>query len=207
MADRAITALNEATSMNSNDLFVISQGGQAKKVTWDTFYTYLSQTQWAHGGISDIAYTAPSSGSLNGTMTITLGDNTTETFTVTNGRGISSISKTGTSGLTDTYTISYNNNTTSTFQVKNGRSITGITWTESGTSGDRQTHTGTIAYNDGTTSAVVIKDGFKGDTGDAWYVHIKYSHVSPSSDAQIGDTPHIWPTKTRIRAAAKMTTK
>ena len=36
------------------------------------------------------------------------------------GNGISSIEKTGTSGLVDTYTITYTNGTTSTFQVTNG---------------------------------------------------------------------------------------
>lgn len=36
------------------------------------------------------------------------------------GKGISSIAKTGTSGLVDTYTITYTDNTTSIFTVKNG---------------------------------------------------------------------------------------
>lgn len=36
------------------------------------------------------------------------------------GRGITSITKTGTSGLIDTYTITYTDNTTSTFEVTNG---------------------------------------------------------------------------------------
>jgi len=40
------------------------------------------------------------------------------------GRGITSISKTGTSGLVDTYTINYSNNTTSTFTVTNGQNGT-----------------------------------------------------------------------------------
>lgn len=43
-----------------------------------------------------------------------------------NGRGIVSISKTGTSGLVDTYTITYTDNTTSTFTVTNGADGTEI---------------------------------------------------------------------------------
>ena len=39
---------------------------------------------------------------------------------MTNGKGISGISKTGTSGLADTYTIRFNDGTTSTFTVTNG---------------------------------------------------------------------------------------
>ena len=38
------------------------------------------------------------------------------------GKGISSITKTGTSGLVDTYTITYTDNTTTTFTVTNGES-------------------------------------------------------------------------------------
>ena len=39
------------------------------------------------------------------------------------GRGIASISKTGTTGSVDTYTITYTDNTTSTFTVNNADSI------------------------------------------------------------------------------------
>ena len=42
----------------------------------------------------------------------------------TNGVGISSITKTGTSGKTDTYTITYTNGTTSTYTVTNGDDAT-----------------------------------------------------------------------------------
>ena len=48
MADRAITALVAATSMTDADLFAISQGGQAKKVTWEVFYTYLAEALDGH---------------------------------------------------------------------------------------------------------------------------------------------------------------
>lgn len=212
MADRAITALTAATSMSSDDLFAISQGGQAKKVSWATFYQYLQQTTWAHGGISNISYTAPSSGSLNGTITITMGDNTTSSFTITNGRGITSIAKTSTSGLVDTYTISYNNATTSTFTVTNGKSITSITdkWAVSSSNSTvpstwyntMQTMTTTnkylwhyqiIAYNNSTTSETTkTVVGVYGDTGQAWYVWIKYSANQPTQDSDMGNVPDNW---------------
>ena len=110
-----------------------------------------------HGGISDISYTAPSSGSLNGTITFDLADGNSESFTVTNGRGISSISKTGTSGLIDTYTISYNNNTTSTFTVTNGRGISSITKTPAVP--PSLTDTYTFNYNDGSNSSFTVDNG------------------------------------------------
>ena len=61
------------------------------------------------------------------TYTITYNDNTTSTFTVTNGRigadgiGIRSIIKTSTEGRVDTYTITLTNDQTYTFTVTNGK--------------------------------------------------------------------------------------
>lgn len=52
------------------------------------------------------------------------------------GKGISSITKTGTSGLVDTYTITYSDNTTSTFTVTNG---------SNGTNGDNHVWYGTCS--------------------------------------------------------------
>jgi len=60
------------------------------------------------------------------TYTITYSDNTTSTFTVTNGAAgvagssIATIEKTSTSGLVDTYTITLTNGDTTTFEVTNG---------------------------------------------------------------------------------------
>lgn len=58
---------------------------------------------------------------INGsTITLTFADGTTETASAVNLKGISSIAKTGTSGLVDTYTITYSDGTTGTFTVTNG---------------------------------------------------------------------------------------
>lgn len=86
-------------------------------------------------------------------MVITLADNSTTTVSIQNGKGISSIAKTGTSGLVDTYTITYNDATTQTFTVTNGA---------------------------------------KGDTGDAWYVWIRYAGSQPTQDSDMGTTPDNW---------------
>lgn len=75
-------------------------------------------------GVVSIAKTSTSG--LNDTYTITYSDNTTSTFTVTNGedgedgRSITSITLSSRTGLVDTYTISYSDSTTSTFTVRNG---------------------------------------------------------------------------------------
>lgn len=93
---------------------------------------YLNSSIFVAGedgrGIESITKTATSG--LVDTYTITYSDNTTSTFTVTNGAqgaqgadgvGITSIDKTSTSGLVDTYTITMSNGTTTTFDVTNGR--------------------------------------------------------------------------------------
>ncbi len=53
------------------------------------------------------------------TITLTFADGSEETR-IAGVKGISSIAKTGTSGLVDTYTITYTDGTTSTFTVTNG---------------------------------------------------------------------------------------
>jgi len=82
--------------------------------------------------------------------------------------GITSITKTGTSGNVDTYTITYSDATTTTFTVTNGIDgvdgvgITSITKTS--TEGIVDTYT--ITYTDSTTTTFTVTNGEKGDTGD-----------------------------------------
>ena len=54
------------------------------------------------------------------TITLTFADGSQETATMSGLKGISSIAKTGSSGLIDTYTVTYIDGTTSTFTVTNG---------------------------------------------------------------------------------------
>lgn len=70
--------------------------------------------------------------------------------------------------------------------------IQSITWQNSGVSGNGQLHNATIHYADGTTSTFSVRDGYKGDTGDAWHVYIKYSANRPTQDSDLGDEPDDW---------------
>lgn len=47
----------------------------------------------------------------------------------------------------------------------------------------------TITYADESTSTFTVTNGEKGDTGAQTYVHIKYSAVQPTRDADIGNIP------------------
>ena len=113
MADKQISDLTAATAVQAADLFVLEQGGTAKKLTGQILENWLVTYADGHGGIQTIA-------------------------------------KTGTAGLVDTYTITYADTTTSTFTVTNGA---------------------------------------KGDTGDDWYIHIKYASDLPTSDADMSVYP------------------
>lgn len=175
MADKSISELTAATAVGSTDLFVLEQTGTAKKLTGQILENWLVSFADGHGGIQTVA-------------------------------------KTGTSGLVDTYTITYADTTTSTFTVTNGKAISSITqyWAVS-TSGStvpsswsttRQTMTATnkylwsymsFTYNDGTSSdSTKSVVGVYGDTGQAWYVWIKYSAVNPTSDFDMSDIPDAW---------------
>ena len=91
MADKSINQLPEATQVDNADLFVLEQTGVAKKLTGQTLIGDLATALSGHGGISNITYTPPVAPSLNGTLTITLADNTSYSLTITNGNGIASV--------------------------------------------------------------------------------------------------------------------
>lgn len=247
MADKAISELTAATQVGSTDLFVLEQGNVAKKLTGQILENWLIALADGHGGIISIEKTGTSG--IVDTYTITFSDNTTVTFTVTNGKGVSSvtktsavapslvdtytmtftdnttyqwtvsngkgitnIAKTSTSGLVDTYTITFNDATTKTFTVTNGKGITSITDKWAVSSSNTQTpstwynaapemtptnkylwHYSVIAYNNNTTAdttkAVV---GVYGDTGQNWYVWIKYAAHQPTQNSDMTDNPSNW---------------
>lgn len=162
--------------MTSADLFAISQGGQAKKVTWETFITYLTAALDGHGGINNVAYTAPASGSLTGTLTITYADHTTASFAITNGRSITTVA--------DKWAVSTSKTTAPTTWYNDPQTMTATNKYE--------WHYSIITFNDNTTLATdkaVV--GVYGDTAP-WYVWFKFSAVLPTQDSDLSDTPNNW---------------
>jgi len=124
MADKTVGELPRASSVGLTDLFVLEQSGAAMSLEGQTLRNDLATMLDGHGGINSISYTAPTSPSLDGTLTITTADGTEFDFDVTNGRGITSVTwnSTGTpgDGMTHTGTISYNDGTTSSFAFQDG---------------------------------------------------------------------------------------
>ena len=179
MADRRISDLNPAPSTidDSNTLFVVEQARTAYRVDGHAFITALTTILDGHGGIADIEYTEPPSGSLDGTLTITLADQSTTELTITNGNGISSI--------------------TQYFAVNNSSSSVPSSWNTT-----RQTMTSSNRYLwsyfhfvfNNNTSVDTPKSvvGVYGDTGNSWYIWIRYAGQQPTSDSDIGTTPDNW---------------
>ena len=86
MADKAIGQLNAATAVQSVDLFVLEQNGEAKKLTGQILENWLVSFADGHGGIQTIEKTSSSgTNPVVDTYTITLSDETEYTFDVTNG--------------------------------------------------------------------------------------------------------------------------
>lgn len=140
---------------------MLEQSGQAKSLTGQVLVRDLATALDGHGGISSIT--------LNDdyTLTFTMADETTVTTTSirgatgakgdkgTDGRAITGVTKTGTSGLVDTYKIQFSDNTSTTFTVTNGSSIKSIAKT--GTSGLVDTYT--VTLTDNTTSTFTVTNG------------------------------------------------
>ena len=130
MADKRIQDLTPASTVQTNDLFVLEQSGAAKSLTGQILVNDLAAYLDGHGGIANIVYAPPVAPSLNGTMTIIMADETEYTLTVTNGNGITGITwqESGTpgDGRTHTGTIRYTNGSTSQVVIQDGlRGYTG----------------------------------------------------------------------------------
>lgn len=83
MADKAISELVAAEQIKAADMFVLEQDGSAKSLTGQILLNWLTKAADGHGGVQSITKT--DSSSLVDTYTITLADQTKQTFTVTNG--------------------------------------------------------------------------------------------------------------------------
>lgn len=139
----------------------MEQAGQAKSLTGQVLINDLATALDGHGGIKSIT--------LNDdyTLTFIMSDDTeVQTTSVrgatgakgdkgTDGRAITSVEKISTSGLVDTYKISFSDKTSINFTVTNGSSIKSIAKTA--TSGLTDTYT--VTLTDETTSTFNVNNG------------------------------------------------
>lgn len=167
MADKAVGDLPQASVINANDLFLLEQGGEAKNIPGSLLTAFIDRnivavtvnivpsTQAGGGsyntqtgalileipegnGIAGLTKIG-SSGAVD-TYKLLYEDDTYNTFNVTNGSSIQSISKTGSATVSghvvDTYTVTLTNGNTSTFTVTNGADGQGQVNTVAGISPD-----------------------------------------------------------------------
>ena len=86
MADKAIGSLVQTTTLGLNDLLVLEQNNTAKSISGQNLINLLAAALDGHGGISSIAKTGSSGTNPKiDTYTITFADESTASFTVTNG--------------------------------------------------------------------------------------------------------------------------
>lgn len=184
----------------------MEQGAVAKKLTGQILENWLLTLADGHGGIQTITKTSTSG--LVDTYTISFADETTSTFTVTNGRSISDIT-TSKSGKVTTITIHYNDGTTSAVTVRDGEDISGITeyWAVS-TSGSLQPQTGwqttppsltatykylwhytRYTYSDNTTTSTTpAVQGVYGDKGDKGDTGTSITQITKTGTSGLVDT-------------------
>lgn len=147
MADRTVRELPVATSIGSTDVFLVDQGGQAMQVPGSLLTQYIDRNI-VGVEIHAIAADQDAYGVFNqATGQLQL--------YIPRGSGITSVTKTSTSGVTDTYTILFENGDTTTFTVTNGSSIQSITKT--GTNGLVDTYT--ITLTSGATTTFTVTNG------------------------------------------------
>lgn len=112
-------------------------------------------------GVSIVSITKGTSSGNTDTYIVSFSNNTSTTFTVTNGSNIQGIAKTSSSGLVDVYTVTLTDGTTTTFSVTNAKSISSITLL-SGTHAAGTSDTYRITYNDGDTFDFQVYNGANG---------------------------------------------
>lgn len=174
MADKQISQLPEASGVTITDLFVLEQSGAAKKLLGSTLQAWLLSMADGHGGIADITYTSPVAPSREGTLTITLADGTTESYTITNGADGTNGTD-GTNGATFTPSVDASGN---------------ISWTNDGDLPNPQTvNIKGPSGDDGVSSYAYVKwsseepdsDSDMGDLPDAWMgIYVGTSSTAPT---------------------------
>lgn len=117
MADKTLGMLVPATDIFPTDLFLVEQSGVAKNVPGQVMINFLTRVADGHGGVSD--FKLLSSSGREKTYQFIMADQTTYSFTVTDGNGIANFQHT-VSGLVHTCKLILDDGTEYTFRINDG---------------------------------------------------------------------------------------
>lgn len=117
MADKTLGMLVPATDIFPTDLFLVEQAGVAKNVPGQVMINFLTRVADGHGGVSD--FKLLSSSGREKTYQFIMADQTTYSFTVTDGNGIADFQHT-VSGLVHTCKFIMDDGTEYSFSVSDG---------------------------------------------------------------------------------------
>ena len=117
MADKTLGMLVPATDIFPTDLFLVEQSGVAKNVSGQVMINFLTRVADGHGGVAD--FKLLSSSGREKTYQFTMADQTTYSFTVTDGNGIADFQHT-VSGLVHTCKLILDDGTEYTFRINDG---------------------------------------------------------------------------------------
>ena len=120
-------AISSGTAINAGDPVASPELDKALYINTNTNELLRANTtNWVlvgrikGNGITSITGPDPGTSPLDDVYTINYLEGSPTTFTVHNGKGITSVGISSQSGLIDTYTILYNDGTSDTFSIKNG---------------------------------------------------------------------------------------
>lgn len=243
MADSTIGSLPSASEITAEDLLVMEQNGEAKKVSGEVLTAFINRDILSVT-VTDLPATSSPTVAFNpetGAMTlgvprgstiesigkvstsglvdtyrITLQQLPSEsaptmfTFTVTNGKGITSITAISAQhnpGTFDTYAINFNDNTSTTFQVYNGTngtngvSITAINKSY-GTGAGGTTDVYDVRLSDGTSAGTfTVYNGADGQGSPGSATPLMDGSASAGVALAYSREDHVHPTDTTRQAA------
>ena len=153
MADAPISGLPETTIVGDNDLILLEQSGDPKKVKGSNWKQYFNANVIGVATNTIQPNVAPSATYNQSTHIITLN--------LPSADYISSVAKTSTSGLVDTYTITTKLGYTATFTVTNAKSISSVTL-QSGDHSAGTLDTYRINFNNNTHTDFQVYNGANG---------------------------------------------
>ena len=168
MADRYITDLPAATSIQDSDALLVDQSSVARMITGSLLKNYINRNILSitvNTGASTDPARVVSYNAQSGALVLE----------IPKGIGIKSITAGPTSGLQRTYVVTYDDDTTDNFVVYDGNGISSVVLT-SGDHSPGTLDTYTINFTNGTSSNFYVYNGKDGEGSPSTY-------VSPSDSA------------------------